>query len=120
MSIGGRIKARRNELGLSQRELAARLGYKDHTTLTRIEAGKVDLNQSKIGQFARALNVTPGYLMGWDAEPPAAALGEIAASVLQSPGILKLVHEYMMLGEDDQATVRALVSSLAAGSIKKD
>lgn len=117
-NIGKRIKAKRNELGLSQRELAARLGYKDHTTLTRIEAGKVDLPQSKIAQFAKALGVAPAYLMGWEAEPPAAELGEIAASVLQHPGLLKLVHEYMSLGEEEQATVRSLVSSLA--TIKKD
>lgn len=113
MHIGARIKAKRVELSLTQRELAARLGYTDHTTLTRIEAGKVDLPQSRIGQFAQVLGVTPGYLMGWEDEPPAAELGEIAASVLQRPGILKMVQDYLTLSEDDQATVRSLVASLA-------
>lgn len=64
MTIGERIKERRQELKLSQRELAARLGYTDHTTLTRIEAGKVDLPQSRIMKIAEVLGVTPGYLLG--------------------------------------------------------
>lgn len=66
MTIGDRIKHRRKELKLTQRELADKLGYKDHTTITRIENGKVDLVQSKIVEFARALGCTPGYLMGWE------------------------------------------------------
>lgn len=65
MTIGKRIKARRQELKMSQREMAARLGYTDHTTLTRIEADKVDLPQSRIVKIAEVLGVTPGYLMGW-------------------------------------------------------
>lgn len=64
MTIGARIKARRQELKLSQRELAAQLGYTDHTTLTRIEAGKVDLPQSRLMKIAKVLGVTPGYLIG--------------------------------------------------------
>lgn len=64
MTIGERIKARRKELKMSQREMAARLGYTDHTTLTRIEAGKVDLPQSRLMKIAEVLEVTPGYLLG--------------------------------------------------------
>jgi transcriptional regulator with XRE-family HTH domain len=115
MSIGDRIKARRKELKLSQRELAARLGYNDHTTLTRIEAGKVELSQSRIVQFADALGVTPGYIMGWEQEPE--ATGALAAEVLKDPALLQLVKNYKELSEADRATVSALVSSLA---IKKD
>ena len=115
MTIGGRIKARRNELGLSQRELAARLGYNDHTTLTRIEAGKVDLSQSRVVQFADVLGVTPGYLMGWEQEPE--ELGALAAAVLNDPALLRLVKNYRELSEADRAAVSALVDSLA---IKKD
>lgn len=68
MLIGERIKARRQELGLSQRELAKRLGYTDHTTITRVESGKVDLPMSRIAQFAEALRVSPSYIMGWEDE----------------------------------------------------
>lgn len=115
MNIGDRIKARRTELRLSQRELATRLGYTDHTTLTRIEAGKVDLPQSRIVKFAEVLGVTPGYLMGWEQEPE--DFGALAAEVLKDPALLRLVQEFTKLSSTDQATVSALVSSLAT---KKD
>lgn len=65
MGIGEKIKQRRTELQLSQRELAARMGYYDHTTLARIEAGKVGVSQTRIVQFAEALGVSVAYLMDW-------------------------------------------------------
>lgn len=53
------IKNRRQELGLSQEELAKKVGYKDRTSITKIEGGKVDLSQSKIIEFANVLGVPP-------------------------------------------------------------
>jgi transcriptional regulator with XRE-family HTH domain len=112
MTIGERIKVRRKELKLSQREMAARLGYNDHTTLTRIEAGKIDLPQSRIVKIAEVLGVTPGYIMGWEQEPE--DMGALAAMVLKDPGLLNLAKNYITLDEADRATVAALVESLAA------
>lgn len=64
-----RIKYRREALGLSQTELAERLGYNDRSTIAKIEKGVNDLNQSKIEAFAEALETTPAYLMGWTDDP---------------------------------------------------
>lgn len=68
-TLGGRIRQRRMELGLTQLELAQRLGYKSKTSITKIESDVSTLNQPKIIAFAKALNTTPAYLMGWDQEP---------------------------------------------------
>lgn len=62
------IKSKRKELGLSQEELAKLTGYTDRTSISKVEAGKVNLSQTKIEEFARALRTTPGDLMGWDIE----------------------------------------------------
>lgn len=59
------IRDRRIKLGMSQEELAKKLGYKSRSTIAKIETGKVDLPESKIKSFADALNTTPAYLMGW-------------------------------------------------------
>lgn len=59
-----RIKALRTELNLSQTELAKRVGYSDKTAIAKVEAGKVDLPQSKVIAFAKALCTTPSYLIG--------------------------------------------------------
>ena len=50
---------------MSQTALAELVGYKDKTSIAKIEAGKVDLPQSKILAFANALNTTPSYLLNW-------------------------------------------------------
>lgn len=115
--IGKNIKARREELGMTQRELAAKMGYSNHTTITKIESGKNDLPQSKIAQFAKVLNTSPGQLLGWYDEPEEA--GALAAEVLLQPEVYNLVQDFLSLDEADQAMVTALVSSLAAKA-KKD
>ena len=62
------IKQRRIELGWTQSELAAKTGYSDKSMISRIEAGKVDLPQSKIMEFAKVLGVSASDLMGWDTD----------------------------------------------------
>lgn len=60
------IKKKRQSLNLTQTELAKKLGYADKSMIAKIEKGQVDLPQSKIVAFAKALNTTPSDLMGWD------------------------------------------------------
>ena len=57
------IKSRRTELGLTVEELAHKMGYKDKSSISKIENGKADIPQSKIAAFADALQTTPAYLM---------------------------------------------------------
>ena len=64
------IRHRRLELGMSQETLAEKVGYSDRTSIAKIEAGKVDLSQSKILAFAEALNTTASDLLGWEEETP--------------------------------------------------
>ena len=121
-TIGARIKARRQELKMTQRELAARLGYTDHTTVTRIESGKTDPPQSRVAQFAKVLDVTPGYLMGWD-EKPAEELqdmGALAAQLVMDLDAMEMMREYLRLGESDRHTVRVLVTTLVEKIKKTD
>lgn len=64
------IKKLRMELGMSQDALAKMTGYTDRSSIAKIEKGDVDLQQSKIILFAKALNTTPKALMGWDTPEP--------------------------------------------------
>lgn len=64
--IGKRIRQKREDLKITQEELASKLGYKSKTTIAKIENGTNDIVQSKVVEFANALNTTVAYLMGWD------------------------------------------------------
>ena len=66
MSIGSRIKEKRIERGWSQRELAAKMNYSNHSTIGKIETDKVDIPQSRVVQFANVLGTSIAYLMGWE------------------------------------------------------
>lgn len=70
MTLGDRIRSRREELRMSQEELATRLGYKSRSTIAKIESGENDLTQSKIVAFAEALNTTARWLLDYDDSDP--------------------------------------------------
>lgn len=59
------IKKKREELGLSQDDLAQQTGYTSRSSIAKIEKGIVDLPQTKIKIFASALKTSPQELMGW-------------------------------------------------------
>ena len=66
MKIGEIIKYRREQLEMSQDELARRLGYKSRSSINKIENDASGLPQTKIAAIANALQTTPGYIMGWE------------------------------------------------------
>ncbi len=65
-----RIRKLRNDLQYSQEQLAQKVGYADKTAIAKIEAGKVDLPQSKILAFAKALQTTTAYLLDGESSAP--------------------------------------------------
>lgn len=109
--VGQRIKERRAALGLSQRDLAEMLGYSHHSTVARIESGAVDLSQSRLVQFADALQTTPALLMGWEKEPE--DLADLAAAILQDTDLLVMIEKIRGLSIPDREAVRAVVDALA-------
>lgn len=70
MTTGDRIKQRRIELGLTQDELAKKMGYSSKSAVSRTENSGDDIGVNRIKKFAEVLNTTPSYLMGWLDEKP--------------------------------------------------
>lgn len=64
MTIGDRIRMRREELHLSQEELGRRVGYKSRSSVNKLELSRT-LPTNKIMAMADALECSPSYLMGW-------------------------------------------------------
>lgn len=91
MRFCDRIRYRREELNLSQDELAKRMGYKSRSTINKIELGINDVSQSKIIALAKALETTVGYLMGDD---------EASTTDLSKYGIKQIkTKKFPMLGK---------------------
>ena len=66
MTVGDRIRATRKREGISQTELAQKMGVIKQT-LYKYETGIVtNIPSEKIEAAAKALGVTPGFLMGWE------------------------------------------------------
>lgn len=62
---GKRIRTRRKELDMTQEELGQKAGV-TKATINKYETGIVqNLKRSTIEDIAKALNVSPSYIMGW-------------------------------------------------------
>ncbi len=65
ITVGQRIRARREEIGLSQEVVALRL-KKDAAYVNEVENMGNDMTTTVITAFAKALETTPAFLMGWE------------------------------------------------------
>ena len=65
MSIQGeRIRTLRNELGITQEQLAKACGYKTNTAIALVENGERELSREKLRKCAAVLGTTINYLWG--------------------------------------------------------
>ena len=85
MITPARIKSAREDLKLTKRELAKRIGVHE-SSINKYEKGLVDIPLSKISELSRVLNVTEAYLMGWEDEQKLQGLkipvlGTVAAGI---------------------------------------
>lgn len=118
MNIGQRIKNRREELCMTQQELANKMNYKSKTTINKIENGVNDVRQNMIVEFAKVLDVTPSYLMGWESDPttPMGALSieydrghSIESIAAQDVELLSLFHR---LEDKNKEVVIKMITTL--------
>ena len=106
-SMGLKIKSLREEKKLSQSDLAALVGYKDKTAIAKVEAGKVDLPQSKISAFAKALNTTTSYLFS---DEPEDTTSEVSTF---PPDVRAAARGMMDLSEEDKKSAIDMINFLS-------
>lgn len=69
MTTGERIKRARQLNGMTQEELATKIGYKSgKQAISQIERDKADIPLAKLKLLAEALGVTTSYLAGYDTD----------------------------------------------------
>lgn len=115
MNIGEKIRQRRTELKWSQRELAAKMGY-NHSTITRIESGKIDIPQSRIVQFSEVLGVSVAYLMNWEeVQQKNSTLADITVRMRTDNDFLSLIEGINQLNGEQLASVKQVVAVFLKG-----
>lgn len=107
MNIGQRIKARREELGLTQGELSKKMGYKTRNAIYQYE--QVDnMKLSLVEKFAEALDCSEAYLMGWEEELP--DTDTVADLLLDYPEVFddrEFLLMYADMTDDEKSKVKA-------------
>lgn len=122
MEIGEKIRLRREELGMSQDELAKKCGYASRVSISKIESGERDVPKSKIELFARALRVLPEYLMGWtdedgiDITDEDLAAAEARQKLADRPGLKALLDAGAKLSDEDVENVIRIMESMGSKS----
>lgn len=110
LGIGKRIKERREELQLTQMDLAKRLGYTSKAAVCKVERGDDNITADRVSKFAKALNCSEAYLMGWDTNKEDAPLTEEEKEALKT---------FRNLDEDSQRQLVLMLAFLKDQNNKK-
>lgn len=114
MTLGDKIRIRREEAGLSQDDLARKLGYKSRSTIAKLESGVNDLTQSKLKAFADALNTTVADLLDWDEPHFDSETARLAQELKDNPGQRILFDASRNLTPEDIKVVMTVIKGLKA------
>lgn len=125
IGIGKRIKKRRTDLGLTQSELAERMGYKSKAAICKVENGEDNITSDRVSKFAEALECSPAYLMGWQ-EQIRQLQKQFEPVSEQMSGIAKMISESLDFSSigfapeyDFQEALKELSSQYSAKDIEK-
>lgn len=110
-AIGQRIKQRRIELGMTQEELAHKMGYASKTTINKIENGINDVTQSKIIAFSKALETSVAYLMGWD-DNLNKDTAILTVDLLSDQDAMNAMKKILELSKEDKKTIYDMINFL--------
>lgn len=115
MEIGERIKLRREALGMSQDELAKKVGYTSRSSIAKVETNANGMVQSKVVAFAKALQTTPAYLMGWvedeQAEKKNDTIADIILKIRTDNELLEIIKGICELPAEQRTVIQTLLSA---------
>lgn len=113
MNIGERIRHRREELQMSQEELALKLGYKSRSSINKIENDASGLPQTKIVAIANALKTTPAFIMGWEEmQQKNSTLADITVRMRTDSEFFNLIEGINQLNPEQLASLKPIVDVL--------
>lgn len=120
MTIGDRIKLRRQEIGLSVDQVAERIG-KNRATVYRYESNEIEKFPLDIlYPLAEALRTTPAYLMGWeDGSCPSAPT--VTTADISNHNVIRIAarngtFQERILSDEQLAALKAILDQMPDAS----
>lgn len=104
--IGKKIRELREAQGMTQEELAHKVGYKSRVSINKIELQR-DIPLKKASAIATALGITPAELVGWDEEPV-----HREYSMQTAEEDFELLTKYAKLSKEDKKIIMDMIDSL--------
>jgi len=112
MYVGDLIKKVRTEKGLTQEELAEKVGVKK-SAVAKWENGRVsEIKRSNLKNLADALGLNPTQLLG-DIERDPIGVADELADIYLDPELRSMISDYKKLNQDKQAQARAYIQFLS-------
>lgn len=118
MTRAERIKKRREELGLTQSELANRMGFKGKSSISKIESSGNKVTLKTVEKAANALNCSVSYILGMVDNPYMHRIQDEIMVIRDRKGLPNdhlpqyaqtLYDAYKLASHDTQAAVRAIL-----------
>ena len=117
--IGENIKKYRELRGLTQEQLAHKLGYKSKGAVANWENGLNSPNDDKLEMLLSILDVDANTLFGWPEQMKSDA-EELANIILSDKKIKKLIEALKDMSEEDLNLVLSFAERLKKGATKDD
>lgn len=93
MTIGERLKARREALGLTLEQVGDYIGV-GRATVQRYENNSIDIKRTIAIKLSEILKTTPSYIMGWEDTPSSANVSPAPADLDEN------IKKYLLLNAE--------------------
>jgi transcriptional regulator with XRE-family HTH domain len=115
VNIGNKLKQRRKELKMTMLEVSKKVNVSE-ATISRWESGDIaNMKRDKIALLAKALQVTPAYIMGWEDEASQKkndAITDIILKMRRDENLLEAIRELCELSPEHISAVKAFITVL--------
>lgn len=115
-NVGQLIRNRRIELGMTQQELADKVGYKSRVSINKLELER-DMPIKKLKPIADALDIDIRELLGWKAEEEKAAPtlenADLLADIMHDPRLVEELKKVVQFDEKKKEVLYSYIDFLS-------
>lgn len=105
MTVGDRIRKRREKLGISQTDLAKKVKIAKQT-LYKYETNIItNIPSNTVENIAEILNISPAYLMGWVEDNLTEENADLIPDILSDSALIEHIKKLMKLNKEHQQTI---------------